>query len=73
MKHRNVLGYVVATLTFTFGILILFGYLLTPETSEQFRLALGIVLILFGIYRGSLLYVNAKRKNKDGPPAASEQ
>lgn len=65
MKLRNALGYFVATFSILFGVLIIFGYLLTPNTSSQFRWTLGTVMVLFGIYRSVLLYFEAKRKKME--------
>jgi uncharacterized membrane protein len=56
-------GSTVSVLTFVLGLFVLFGYLLTPETSETARIAIGVLLMVFGIYRGGLLHSQWKQAN----------
>ncbi|HAV22120.1 MAG TPA: hypothetical protein DCX46_01205 [Bacteroidetes bacterium] len=60
---RTGLGYVVAGTMLLLGALILGGFLLVPETTATVRWALGGGMILLGVYRSYLLYVERKESS----------
>jgi len=56
----RIINYSVRILIVLIGILLLSGLILN-EIEPQFRIMAGLVFILFGIYRISLLYTQEKR------------
>lgn len=56
----RIINYAVRILIVVIGILLLSGFILS-EIEPQFRITVGIVFILFGLYRISLLYSQEKR------------
>ena len=56
----RIINYAVRILIVVIGILLLSGFILS-EIEPQFRITVGIVFTLFGLYRISLLYTQEKR------------
>lgn len=56
----RIINYAVRILIVVIGILLLSGLILS-EIEPQFRITVGIVFTLFGLYRISLLYTQEKR------------
>jgi uncharacterized membrane protein len=69
-----IVGSTVASLTFLIGVLVLLGYLLTPETAQPIRIGVGALMMLFGIYRAGLLVTQrrqSRERQHNEPPAGS--
>lgn len=56
----RIINYGVRIIIVVIGILLLSGLIL-DEIEPQFRITVGIVFLLFGLYRISLLYTQEKR------------
>ena len=60
----RIVGYITAAIVLAAGILILTGYIVPSYVPDNYRLIAGGVLILYGIYRPTMIYIkqkNAKR------------
>ncbi|HVN49086.1 MAG TPA: hypothetical protein VMU30_09750 [Bacteroidota bacterium] len=67
LKISNItyyISYVVGTIAFLFGIVILLGVGFT-NVPQQLRVAFGVVLILWGIYRFVLAWSNYRQQQKE--------
>jgi hypothetical protein len=59
MNVANVLKLAIlalATAAMVVGILVIAGWLIPPNIPEQFRVILGIVIVLYGAYRFAVTY-----------------
>ena len=56
----RIINYGVRIIIVVIGILLLSGLIL-GDIDPQFRIIVGIVFVLFGLYRISLLYTQEKR------------
>ena len=61
----KILGFTTATLVILAGIGILVGFLLPASLSENYRLLLGVIMIVYGIVRASTLWI--KKRNVQPP------
>ncbi len=61
MIWMKYLAYVVASIFIMLGAAILAGYFITENVPSQFRIMMGIVLILYGLFRIVITY--SKRNN----------
>ena len=53
----RVFGYSTATIVFVVGIAVLFGLVLPAYVPEKFRTIVGVVLLLYGVYRAAMLWI----------------
>jgi uncharacterized membrane protein HdeD (DUF308 family) len=68
LKISNItyyISYVVGVIAFLFGIVVLFG-IGFRNVPQQIRLAFGVVLVLWGIYRLVVAWSNYRQRQKDG-------
>jgi len=63
-KISRIFALSVATLMVTVGIMILTGYLLSPDAEPVLRYTLGIVCVLMGIYRFAMVRLQAKQMER---------
>ncbi|MBI3111122.1 MAG: hypothetical protein HYZ01_06075 [Ignavibacteriales bacterium] len=56
ITFRRAFGYCTMVGMLILGGLVLMGFVLNPQTPSRLRTMMGIVLLLFGIFRGLLLY-----------------
>lgn len=56
ISFRRAFGYFTMTAMLVLGVLVLSGFVIDPNTPDQLRTIMGIVLLLFGVFRGLLLY-----------------
>lgn len=61
----KVFGGTVALLSFGVGAFVLFGLVLPENVSSTFRWMGGSVMVLYGIYRGVLLFIELKQAPRD--------
>ncbi len=61
----------MAVLSFGVGAFVLLGLVLPEYVSSTFRWMGGSVMVLYGIYRGVLLFFDLKKSTRDEP--ASDQ
>ncbi len=67
LKIRNIttyISYVVGAIALLFGIVVLSGVGFA-NVPQQIRIAFGVVLILWGIYRFVLAWSNYRQQQKD--------
>ncbi|MBI5475650.1 MAG: hypothetical protein HY964_02805 [Ignavibacteriales bacterium] len=60
----RIVTYVTAGLILIMGIIILTGYLLPSHISTNFRIMMGIMMIVYGTYRITIITVKNRRKNE---------
>jgi hypothetical protein len=53
----RVFGFVVATASFLVGLAIILGWILPAYIPENFRIVVGIVMVLYGVYRTAMLLI----------------
>jgi len=63
-KVSRILALVVATMMVTAGIMVLAGRLLPPGAPNVLRYTLGAVFLLMGIYRFSIVRLQAKQRER---------
>ncbi len=56
ITFRRAFGYCTMVGMLILGGLVLMGFVLSPQTPSRLRTMMGIVLLLFGVFRGLLLY-----------------
>ena len=56
ITFRRAFGYCTMVGMLVLGGLVLMGSVLNPQTPSRLRTMMGIVLLLFGVFRGLLLY-----------------
>lgn len=56
-----ILGYSLAAIFFGFGVVVVSGIAIPDYVPKEFRLTIGVVLLLWGIYR----FVLTKTKSND--------
>ncbi|MBI4549287.1 MAG: hypothetical protein HY707_15010 [Ignavibacteriae bacterium] len=56
----RIVSYTTASLILVLGIIILFGFFLPSYVPSDFRIMLGIVMVLYGIYRVSILWIKQR-------------
>jgi len=61
-KILNSFGYIVATLVILMGTVIIAGLLVPVYIPNQFRYLLGIVFILYGIFRIVTLWTKSQQE-----------
>ncbi len=61
MDASKAVGYTSAVIMVTAGIIVLFGLFMPPYLPKQVRLAFGIVLALWGIYRFVTTQIKSSR------------
>jgi inner membrane protein involved in colicin E2 resistance len=61
----TVIGYTVAAITSTLGVLVLFGMFLPETAPNQVRMTFGVVLVLLGVYRFAITRVRVMQSRRD--------
>jgi len=56
-----ILGYSLAAVFFAFGVVVVSGIVIPDYVPKEFRLTIGVVLLLWGIYR----FVLTKTRSND--------
>ena len=56
ITFRRAFGYCTMVGMLVLGGLVLMGFVLNPQTPSRLRTMMGVVLLLFGVFRGLLLY-----------------
>ena len=56
ITFRRAFGYCTMVGMLVLGGLVLTGFVLNPQTPSRLRTMMGVVLLLFGVFRGLLLY-----------------
>jgi hypothetical protein len=56
-----ILGYILAAVFFAFGVVVVSGIAIPDYVPKEFRLTIGVVLLLWGIYR----FVLTRTKSND--------
>lgn len=57
-------GYAMAAIFCCLGIIVLTGFLL-PPFPQEFRIVLGVVLLLYSVYRFITTRIKSKQTNED--------
>ncbi len=63
MNIMKYFAYVIAILFILLGVAILTGYFIKENVPSQFRVMIGIVLVLYGAFRLAMIYF---KKNESG-------
>lgn len=61
----TILGYCLAAVFFAFGVVVVSGIAIPDYVPKEFRLTIGIVLLLWGIYR--FVLTKTKSNDQEGP------
>jgi hypothetical protein len=67
LKISNItyyIGYAVGVIAFLFGVMVLWG-IGFQNVPQQIRMAFGIVLILWGVYRFVVAWSNYRQRQKE--------
>ena len=54
-------GYITGGIVLVAGALIITGYIVPSYVPSNFRIMAGVVLILYGVYRPVMIYINSKK------------
>lgn len=70
MKPKHIsfdlaLGYALSGIFFAFGVVVILDLIIPEYVPKQFRITLGIVLLLWGMYRFVLTRMKNKQLNAD--------
>ena len=57
----RIVGFITAGAVFLAGMAVLLGFLLPAYIPQNYRTIFGIVLIVYGIYRSIMLWIQGKR------------
>ncbi len=74
-EHRNrprpaaeqilrIVGLFTAALILVLGVIILTGYGLPGYIPQNFRTIMGIIMILYGVYRGAMSWIKVRNANR---------
>ncbi len=58
-------GYALSAVFFAFGLLVVFGLVIPEGVPKQFRITLGVVLLLWGLYRLVLTRTKSIQQKED--------
>ncbi|HLF20415.1 MAG TPA: hypothetical protein VI704_06465 [Bacteroidota bacterium] len=47
----TIIGYALSTIFLVFGVVVLLGLAVPDTLPKQFRMTMGVVLVLWGVYR----------------------
>ncbi|MBI4429426.1 MAG: hypothetical protein HY562_09945 [Ignavibacteriales bacterium] len=61
------LGYVLAGVFLVFGLFVVFGITIPENVPSEFRISLGVVLLLWGLYRFVLTRLKSTQQTEDAP------
>jgi|GEM_PF-4556123 len=61
---RTVLGIGTSITMLVLGLLILLGFVAAPQTPTNLRWMMGVVLILFAVYRATVLYTERQHQQR---------
>ncbi len=64
-KLFGYLAYLLSAVFFFGGLFVIFGVFLPSRVPEQFRIMLGIVLMLWGIYRFVVTYTKSRQLDNE--------
>ncbi|MCL5029160.1 MAG: hypothetical protein M1480_09090 [Bacteroidetes bacterium] len=65
MNIMKYFAYVIAVLFIILGIAILGGYFITENVPSQFRVMIGVVLVLYGAFRLVMTYSKKNESNEN--------
>ena len=60
----NVVGYATATVVTGAGIAVLMG-IIPSYVPEQYRIMLGIIMVVYGAFRGGMIWIRQKNNKRD--------
>ncbi|HUN64801.1 MAG TPA: hypothetical protein VMW43_01785 [Bacteroidota bacterium] len=60
----NIVGGITAGLVLVLGIIILFGQLLPDYIPDNYRLILGIVMVVYGTYRFIMMFMKERARKR---------
>lgn len=61
--YSDILNYGVRLVMIIVGLLMVFGFFTAPRQDPALMRMMGIVLILFGVYRMAMYYTKQQRRN----------
>ncbi|HYF04435.1 MAG TPA: hypothetical protein VEC36_13710 [Patescibacteria group bacterium] len=64
--YSKILNYGIRILMILMGFLMVFGVFTQPRQDPSLMRMMGIVLILFGIYRIAIYHTRQQRRHRDG-------
>jgi len=64
-KLKKFLSYLISTVFFLVGVCVIFGMFIPGYAPKQFRITLGVVLILWAIYRFVLARTKIREDQDD--------
>ncbi len=67
MSAQNIIrivGYATSAIVSLAGVAILGGLLVPTYVPENFRVAIGVVLVLYGIYRSATLWAKQRQERR---------
>jgi len=63
-KIIRAVSYLTASIVLIFGVMLLTGFLMPESIPLDFRIIMGVIVILYGIYRTVIIFVK-QRNEKD--------
>jgi len=60
-----ILGYSISAIFFAFGIVMIFGITIPSYIPKEFRITIGIVLLLWAVYRFVLTRMKVKEDSEE--------
>ncbi len=63
--YSNILNYSVRGAMVVFGLLMVFGVFTAPRQDPSLMRMMGIVMILFGVYRMAMYYTKQQQRRHD--------
>jgi sulfite exporter TauE/SafE len=61
---RTVLGIGTSVTMLVLGVSILFGFIAAPQTPSNLRWMMGVVLILYAVYRAVVMYTERQHHQR---------
>ena len=61
----RIVGYLTAGIVLIAGILVISGSIVPSYVPENFRIMVGVVLVLYGLYRPAMIYGKNKKGRRD--------
>lgn len=64
IRPSEIVGYTISGIVGIFGILVLTGGVINEGMPSNVRIAFGVVLVLFGVYRFAVTRLRAKQAER---------
>ncbi len=61
----KIISFITASLILLLGIIITTGFMLPPNIPSNFRVMLGVMMMMYGVYRVTMLWVKFRRSKNE--------